>query len=279
MMLCLHHNDLDGRCSAAIVKLAHPGVRCIELDYAARVPFEDIPPRGTVFVVDFSLQTPGDWEKLRSITENIIWIDHHETALKKAPREIQVLPGIRDTSKCGCLLTWEYCMRQSVPRVIELIDAWDRWVHNDDPGVLNFVSGMKLEDQRPESALWPALLTSAPRFDVLIERELDRIKAQGCIVRQYEKQDNAETVSRYAYSIMLDGYRCLACNSVHRNSLVFDSIPVADRPDIFIAYVHDGKKYTVSLYSVTVKVNDLAAKYGGGGHPSAAGFVCERLPW
>ena len=49
--------------------------------------------------------------------------------------------------------------------------------------------------------------------------------------------------------------------------------------DVCVAYIHDGKKFTVSLYSEKVDVSGIAKMFGGGGHKGAAGFVCEHLPW
>jgi nanoRNase/pAp phosphatase (c-di-AMP/oligoRNAs hydrolase) len=53
----------------------------------------------------------------------------------------------------------------------------------------------------------------------------------------------------------------------------FDEYPIC------IAYIHDGEKFTVSLYSKDVHVDKIAQRYGGGGHKGAAGFKCEVLPF
>ena len=41
----------------------------------------------------------------------------------------------------------------------------------------------------------------------------------------------------------------------------------------------DGDKWTVSLYSTSVDVSEIAKKYGGGGHKGASGFHCKELPF
>ena len=64
------------------------------------------------------------------------------------------------------------------------------------------------------------------------------------------------------------------------NSLLFKDIErPSDDFDIMITYVFDGEKYTVSLYTTKKDVNVavIAKKYGGGGHPQAAGFVCSGI--
>ena len=86
-MICIHHNDLDGRCSAAIVKKWFDGLlnntrrlEFIEMDYKDSVDyshwnskFED------VIIVDFSLK-PDEMQALRSRSGDVVWIDHHATA-------------------------------------------------------------------------------------------------------------------------------------------------------------------------------------------------------
>jgi oligoribonuclease NrnB/cAMP/cGMP phosphodiesterase (DHH superfamily) len=275
-MLCVHHNDLDGRCSAAIVYKHYPYCRFIEMDYRRSLPIEGIAPDEVIYIVDFSLQHPGDWERLLSKTSNVIWIDHHETAIDKRPDLVNI-PGIRRTDRCGAWLTWEWFNypRPRPGRVVELVDLWDRWKHNDDDDVLDFVAGMKIRDQRPKSLVWTRLFNSLTNDSDF----MTSIQNDGIIIRSYEAKNSAEIVSQVAYPVTFEGYYCLACNSNRRNSKLFDSVPVADRPEILIAYVHDGQNFTISLYSDTVKVNALAAKYGGGGHPRAAGFICDHLPW
>jgi len=270
-MICLHHNDLDGRCSAAIVYEANKQCAFIEMDYRSPLPEKDIAWDEEVFIVDFSLQKEGDWDRLFARTRNVVWMDHHETAIKRQTDFASCLAGIRRTDRCGAWLTWEWFNREiEPPYVVRLVDQWDRWVHNDADEVLNFIAGMKIQDQDPRSEIWEVLLDD---YDVV------DIQDDGKIIRAYETRDNAQIVSQFAYPVILDGYHCLACNSNRHNSQVFDSIPIADRPEIFIAYVHDGNQFTVSLYSTTVKVNDIAMKFGGGGHPGAAGFICGKLPW
>ena len=51
------------------------------------------------------------------------------------------------------------------------------------------------------------------------------------------------------------------------------------RYPVCIAYIHDGEKFTVSLYSESVDVSVIAKAHGGGGHKGAAGFICAELPF
>jgi oligoribonuclease NrnB/cAMP/cGMP phosphodiesterase (DHH superfamily) len=278
-MKILHHNDLDGRASAAIVLLSFPDAACIEVDYATEIPFDRIERGEDVFVVDFSLRE-DDWQALWQITTKIVWIDHHETSIEKA-RNIALdcslatvyrLSGARSTSRCGAYLTWDYLRGpEPVPPVVRLIDMWDRWVHEDDPEVLDFIAALESHDLYPEHKTWQILLVESPAFWIVEMRE------EGAIIRQALGVLNARAVKRFAYPMEWEGYRCIVLHTDKSGSKQFDS--VKGQYDLMVPVNFDGKKYTVHLYSDTIKVNDIALKYGGGGHPKAAGFVCEVLPW
>ena len=90
-MKCFYHSDMDGKCAGAIVykyylldrertrETADSEFICI--NYKDDFPFEKIKPDELVVIVDFSLQREGEFERLLGITDNVIWIDHHKTAI------------------------------------------------------------------------------------------------------------------------------------------------------------------------------------------------------
>lgn len=163
-------------------------------------------------------------------------------------------------------------MNVPTPPIIQLIDKWDRWVHEDSHDVLDFISGIKLYEHSPTDIMWPMLFAEETR-----DAHLVSIQRKGVIVRQYQKMVDAEAVQRFAYPIEWEGYKCIVLHTDKSGSTQFDS--VKGQYDIMIPVTFDGKRYTVHLYSEHVKVNDIALKHGGGGHPKAAGFVCSKLPW
>jgi hypothetical protein len=81
----------------------------------------------------------------------------------------------------------------------------------------------------------------------------------------------------YGHETEIDGQKAYACNQ-----FMFGSGGFGERFNqypVCLAYIHDGKKFSVSLYSTTIDVSIIAKKHGGGGHKGAAGFVCEELPF
>lgn len=50
-----------------------------------------------------------------------------------------------------------------------------------------------------------------------------------------------------------------------------------DKYDMFIGFSFNGKRWTYGLRSTKVNCSEIAMKYGGGGHPGAAGFSSDDL--
>lgn len=81
---------------------------------------------------------------------------------------------------------------------------------------------------------------------------------------------------------VMPSFRVLACNTTVFNSQFFDGFYDPEKHDVMCAYcqLKDGR-WKVSLYSTKpgIDCGVIAKTFGGGGHFSAAGFVCDRLPW
>ena len=278
MIHCLHHNDLDGRAAAAIVAKRYPDAKFHEVDYASNIPFDEFTPDDEVVIVDFSLQKPGDWHKLFSVTRRVTWIDHHESAIKNFPDDLPTPDGVRDTRKCGALLTWDFFFPDStVPKALRLIDQWDRGVHGNAEEVLNFSTAMWVQDTRPNSRIWTQVFHA--KHNSQFFRKIDM---QGEAVRVYQGVINLQTM-RKAHEVELAGHRALAVNTDRSGSKIFDSVSAEVRQgfDLFVCYGFDGYAWTVHVYSDpdVIKANEIAERFGGGGHPGAAGFIVKELPW
>ena len=79
------------------------------------------------------------------------------------------------------------------------------------------------------------------------------------------------------YAIKWQGHNCFAVNVGMVSSDVFGSR--IEEYDILLPHIHNGRQWTVSLYSQNVDVSEIAKSFGGGGHKGAAGFQCDVLPW
>lgn len=279
-MICYHHNDLDGRCSAAIVLKTHPECTMREIDYKDNPDFsEEVNPEEYVFIVDFSFK-PGKLEELFAITHpaKVVWLDHHETAKDykyKTPysESILNLKGLRDFStkckKSGCELTWDYLFGSiAVPEAVRLVGDYDCWRFDTEEQTNLFQQGMRLIPTSPNSPVWKLLLAGGG---------VDRVIRDGLVATKYRDNFCASYRKSFGEEVEFEGYSCYTMNLSMMGSPGFGS--EFNSHDIAISTVYQAGKWTVSMYSKEIHVGEIAKRYGGGGHKGAAGFVCTKLPW
>ena len=279
-MKCFFHDDLDGHCAGAIVKYNHKSCDMFIIDYDKKFPFDIIEKNEKIWLVDFTPQGPGEFKKLYNLVgfDNLIWIDHHQTAIKKVEEQgIKEVKGIRaDTYPSASLLTWDFFQRKTIPDALKAINAWDTWTHKDDPSILNFINGMSSYETNPENSIW---------LDLLYDNKSNlfkKISKEGETISRTRKINNKNYIEKYGFEAQFKDpefkdYKCFACNT-KGSSKTFDSI--IKNYDIVITFIFNGEVYIISLYTEKdIKVNKIALKFGGGGHPQAAGFECKELPF
>lgn len=269
-VFCLYHDDADGRCSAAIVRrFFGSSVRLQAIDYGDPVPWEFIETSDKVVIVDFSL--PLDDMRRAQKTSELVWIDHHKTALDGLS-EMQDIPGFRSLDEAACVLTWQtFYPDQPLPKAVVYIGDRDIWRHAYDASA-PFSDGLHQEDTRPwNDELWKPLLDDeSGRVEELIQRGKVLHQAR---VRRIERQ-----IKRYGFEVTFEGHRTLAINA--RGSGEMGALIRQLGYEIGYCYVEalqNGELRTfVTLYSDRVDVSEIAGKFGGGGHAGAAGFSIER---
>lgn len=285
-MKCFYHTDMDGHCSGAIVKkwwdgslrLMQDGMSIehaefLPINYNDNFPFENILQNELVIIVDFSLQKLGQWERLMEITKDIIWIDHHKTAIENASEQVHKLKGIRKDGVAGCVLAWQFFYPNiEVPRIVSMLgdyDIWDFSKYGDDLNKLQ--AGVRLFENNPESPYWDRWLTND--LDSFVD-----IMNKGIIALEYRKNTWEGLIKSWSFFSQFEGLKAVCCNAGSVSSQLFDS--VIEDYDLMIPFVFDGKQWTVSLYTKKdIDCSELAKKYGGGGHKKAAGFQCKNLPF
>lgn len=265
----LHHNDNDGRLAAYLIRKSENGdAICIECKHGEKTSFDKISKNNKVFVVDFDMPDE-EWKELQEITDDIVWIDHHKTAMDKAkgkPRN--KFEGIRKDGDSATLLTWEYLNDQTPPpKVVKLVDVFDVWKDKDEiwDDAVKFMFATKSGDTGPNTNYWNFLLSSDKLCEELVDKG-EVIKA----AFEKEWQDDLET----GFEANFDGYKCFVLNTnVNAGSLIFcDKI---NDYDVVIKYHFDGEKYNYGLYTVKddINIGNICAKYNGGGHQGCGGFT------
>jgi oligoribonuclease NrnB/cAMP/cGMP phosphodiesterase (DHH superfamily) len=269
--ICLHHNDNDGRASAAIVRRAlGSDVWLYEMDYSDSLPLEKILTADHIIIVDFSL-SKDDMLKLAAY-HRLTWIDHHKTSIDELKKIAEKWAGIRNTQEAACVLTWQYFFpNDPIPKGVILIgdrDIW-RWAEKDT-GAFN--EGFYQLDTRPyNDNLWEPLLNDDPVF-------VREIIEKGRQLREARIREIRRTIFRWGYPVTIEGYQTLAVNT-HGSGDIGQHIRDLGY-EIAYCYVdnfQNGELTTyVTLYSDEVDVSEIAKRFGGGGHFGAAGFHFQR---
>ena len=155
-----HHNDADGYVSAYQAykyyekSVSVTDIEFYEMDYSNRFPLELIEDNDTIVIVDYSIE-PVEMISLLKITKDVVWIDHHITAIEKYENwydlikeatGIEKIKGLRYVGLAGCELTWLYFNGyitndsdleiedalyelELAPLYIQLTGDWDVWRH------------------------------------------------------------------------------------------------------------------------------------------------------
>lgn len=280
-MKCYHHNDLDGRCAAAVVnkKFAEEQVEFIECDYKDEPDIDSIRPGEEVIIVDFSFP-PEIMNQVLEVTKNVIWCDHHKTAQNYELGYTQKIKGIRDFNepgRSGAECAWDFFFpEEQAPDAVKLTGSYDTWRH-DVKGDYAFNEAMKVDSEgtNPASELWAGILN----INSSSRRAISDLIGIGNICVQYRDGYCSDILKHYGYETEFHGLKCLALNVYRFGSQAYGKEIL--KYDAVIAYIHTGDEYTVSMYTekAGVDVSAVCLKYGGGGHTRAAGFCCKEIPW
>ena len=97
------------------------------------------------------------------------------------------------------------------------------------------------------------------------------------ITQEYQESQNARA-RKSAFESKFEGYNCICLNGVG-NSDVLGYLLY--NYDIGILFIYNGKakewKYSLYTRRGDLLVNKICEKYGGGGHPQAAGFSSNKF--
>lgn len=280
-MLCLYHNaDLDGRCSAAIVRHFFPSVRLHGINYGDPVPWSLIESARAVFMVDFSLQPFSDMVRINQSCPALHWYDHHKSAIEQAAECGFCATGhqVLDSDRAGCEITWDSLADEDapMPRAVRLLGRYDVWKHHEHPGSLEFQYGMRMAgDTSPENdGLWFPLLNDC---DPVVNRTM----RDGITALHYATLQDKAYASACSFETTIGGLRAVAINRGLANSLQFASVYDPLRHDVMLSFVWRKGKWRCSMYSThdTVDCASFCRDLGGGGHKNAAGFSCDELPF
>ncbi|PJE64903.1 MAG: hypothetical protein COU90_00075 [Candidatus Ryanbacteria bacterium CG10_big_fil_rev_8_21_14_0_10_43_42] len=215
-----------------------------------------------VYTVDCSF--PKDVIKdIKKDVASLTVIDHHITNKEAAELADEYA---YDVLHSGAVLSWKYFHpKEKVPKLLQYIEDSDLWKFKL-PRTKKIMASLQLYDA--QFAVWDKLVR-----DVEAGEEKKYLDEGSILLRQMDRRIGRMAAS--AEDVNFEGYVCKMVNtniyvSELGHTLVKHGSPVA------IMWSRREHKIIVSLRSDgSVNVAELAERYGGGGHKSAAGFSFE----
>jgi len=272
-IVVLYHTNCPDGFSAAWAAWRKFGARA---EYYAVEPREL--PKGVplekkeIYVVDNSLD-PGTVRRLERSGSRVVVIDHHGSSKSDVEQGTRF---VFDLNHSGAVLAWRFFHPgRPVPELLRYIEDGDLWTFRLPHAhvLLSYIY------TRPFGfAEWSALARE-------IETPSGRARALelGTFIEAYDRVLIDETVAK-ADRVRFAGRTVLAVNSsLKRIGSEVGNALVQKLPPLGIVWYEAGGVCRVSLRSnKTVDVSKIARRFGGGGHPRAAGFTVRsvrHLPW
>lgn len=226
-----------------------------------------------VYLLDMTYDMQAMKNLMRS--NEVVVLDHHISR----KRETESVPKhLYSADKSGAGLAWEYFFPDKpLPYLLKLVQEEDLWRFTTE----------NVKEILAAISIMPFPYEDFPGFEKIVN-ELEDPKnrpeyvRRGQIVIQHEKVLIQEMVER-ANIVSFDGYDLMAVNSSILVSEVGHAIASANTPGIALIWAVRHGRIAVSLRGDgSIDVSKIAAKYGGGGHHSAAAFTLPLetpLPW
>ncbi|MCB1118177.1 MAG: hypothetical protein KDK50_06325, partial [Chlamydiia bacterium] len=195
--------------------------------------------------------------------------DHHKTALALSEK---LGWGCFDLKESGASLTWKQEFpEQELPKILAYVrdkDLFDwKLPHSRELSMyLRHCDGIT----NPTSKIWKRLL------DGVSEQEWKDMIAEGKRLLQFQ-QKTLQMGLKNAFPLNFHGHKTLAVNWNLEASDLGEMIYTEKGYDIAMIFYYTGKEWNFSLRSKDVDVSRIAQKYGGGGHPGAAGFRTDSF--
>jgi uncharacterized protein len=217
-----------------------------------------------VFILDFSYKRPVLGELCKT-ARRVVILDHHISAQEDLAGLDQVhdnLEVVFDMTRSGAAITWEYFHQEPLPHLLACVQDRDLWQFRI------------ADSQHINSALasYPFDFAQWHQWALRGEALQDLIQ-EGRAINRYRDQMIALHADRAVIG-EIAGYSVPIVNCPV--AIVSELVGQLARDYPFAAgYTDKGCKRGWSLRSTAQGLNvaDIAVRFGGGGHPRAAGFA------
>lgn len=290
--LIIHHHDLDGYIAGDIARLHYPDAQTLKLNYdiPGDIPGEErLQSYDTVIVADYTL--PPQTMLWLKAHRHLVWIDHHFSAIQTADKMgYNDVDGLRCQPGeliCGAELAWKFFEKTPLPRFLRLTGDQDTYRNSRKPEfqseALPFLYATQLVFERLDPANFHApdfLLPTAESYQN--DAWCDELILQGRLIQRYNQLHYGALRKENAFVRTIWGLRiyCFNCPG-HGSTAINEGFDPA-KHDAMLLFSYNGSGwhygiYTDAIAKPQINVALIARQYGGGGHPSAAGFSTSTL--
>jgi oligoribonuclease NrnB/cAMP/cGMP phosphodiesterase (DHH superfamily) len=283
-IICVHHKDSDGYISALVVKAAmlesnfnQAEISFVPYNYYEEIDLENLKTADRLYLVDISLPTESMFELKQVLGKNMIWIDHHKSAIARMAKSGEFFAGLQSTEEAACLLSWRYFygVNRKAPLLVETINKYDNWRKDESWDSFTF----------PLNLCVMTLFRDVEAVDIRLLHDDEAITQLVNGVGTYLSKFNDDLhlhEGKYIETRIVeqDGqlFNAYLLNTTMHTSLSIDLFEKKGNPvnPVKIVYTLYGDKARVSVYTDSEEFD--CAKFaqqfeGGGGHKSAAGFI------
>lgn len=239
--------------------------------------YQEPPPDVTgrrVYLVDFSYKR-AVVEQMLTTAENVTLLDHHVTALEDL-KPLFDRGEIGGTLHCttkhsGAMIAWNFwCHGVEPPPLLRCIEDRDLWRFDKEPW----------KTERPFTRAVQANVFSYPYdfevWDRLMITPIEELAREGAAIERKHFKDIDELVKVCVYRRWIGNWKVPVASLPY--TLTSDAGHLMAEHEPFAACYWDtpgGRVYSLRSTDDGLDVSEIAKKYGGGGHPHAAGF---RVP-
>lgn len=287
------HTDLDGIGCAILAKLYNPSIEVEYCDYGnideKICDFLNFHlPLGDLYITDISVSDEVA-ERIDRIGTDFVLLDHHPTALKFNKYTwctVKVEDDSTGLKTCATELFYHWLVEYGyldstkyLDRFVEIVrdyDTW-RWAELEEDGVIcKKINDLLYIYGRENFINWCLSSFTQRKFPNLGNTENMLLE-----LRQQEIDRYVEKKSREMFTQAL-------CGKI--SGFVFASRFTSElgnrlckmHPEIDFITIIDVENCTVSYRTIKDDIDlgkDVAAQFGGGGHPKAAGSQFDKTVW
>jgi len=270
-MKCIYHkNCLDGFTGAWIVKQQFPDAEFIPEAYHEEIDVSNLVGEDVIFV-DFSTKRDKMIE-IAKIAKSVFIMDHHISAEKELAgleNELNNVTVIFDMSRSGAMIAWDhYNSNKRPPAIIEYVQDRDLWT-------------FKYPKTKAVTAYMRSLDQTFQEWDKLIDSKIKDVIFAGNVLERKLQKDVDSLIETCAFEGIVNGYTVLVANIPYMFASDAGHKMVKKKAPFSVTYfvTKDGNYAYSFRANGKYNVAKLAAKFGGGGHPNAAGCTTDYPIW